>query len=255
MSRPTIKILIPRKNDDLLALGRDIKAKHVADGAASLIPPHLADPFVDVYDKANLKHAEQQQLYKDSEKQTEERNQIMGLDDKQDSRTSGTLLFYLSSVRDLLLGAFRGSEKKLGDWGYIVNAPKGKIAVFIPTKPAGITKLSAAIIAKHNDDGAASILPADLMTEFETAFNRADALLLSSAKLRRDAEKATQARNLLVGRAKNQKSDTPNTLLSCILSIRDHLRGLFRGQEQQLGDWGFTVNMSGPATPPPPPAE
>lgn len=246
---------MPRKISELLTLGGDIKAKHVADGAASLIPADLANTLTTAYDRANAKHAEQQQLLRDAEQRIEQRNTIIGLDEGQDTRTPGTLLFYITSVRDILQGVFLGDEKNLGEWGYTVNTPKGKVNIPIPRRAAEITTLSNSIVAKHTADGAASPLPADIMTDFAAALTQANALLAQSAQLKRDAEKATQQRNKLIGFAKEQNSKSPNTLLSAITAVRNLLLGHFRGAEQTLGDWGFTVNMSAPAAQPIPPQE
>ena len=61
--------------------------------------------------------------------ETEKRNKTLGIARDQASTTEGTLLFYLSSIRDVLLGKYKGKEQSLGEWGFEVNTtshPKPK---------------------------------------------------------------------------------------------------------------------------------
>jgi hypothetical protein len=62
--------------------------------------------------------------------------------------------------------------------------------------------------------------------------------------LRRDSETATEDRDGLLGHKKDQTSTTPGTVLNFVSRARDILQGNFRGNEQHLGDFGFTVNHS-----------
>ena len=38
-----------------------------------------------------------------------------------DYTTPGTINYYLTAVRDLLSGIYKGSEQRLGDWGFEVD--------------------------------------------------------------------------------------------------------------------------------------
>ena len=62
--------------------------------------------------------------------------------------------------------------------------------------------------------------------------------------LKRLLEAATEARDGLLGHRKDQTSNTPGTVLNYVSRVRDILLGTYRGEEQKLGDYGFTVNHS-----------
>lgn len=253
MARVPFTVVISRQPDPINTLGNDIVAKHTADGAASPIPAALITQLA-----AKIAEGETQyDLQKDrdlwKEKYTEERNLRLGLHPTQSSTTEGTVLFYVTSIRDFLLGQYRGSERKLGDWGFVVNSPKGQVQVVIPRNPEKLILLAKAILAKHATDGAGSLLAGFDMAALETLTDDAETRNGQAAKANRDKEAATQARNLALGTAKGQNRKTVGTTTYIICSIRDILLGIYRGREQRLGDWGFTVNFnSTPATPPPP---
>jgi hypothetical protein len=124
--------------------------------------------------------------------------------------------------------------------------------VNIPTNADKLIQLSQTVLAKHVAMGAASPLGGLKIAEWTANSALADTENKKAAQLRRDAEKATQARD-------NAISDNtdPFGVEFNVKSARDILMALYKGREQQLGDWGFDVDMSarppGP-TPPTPPA-
>lgn len=237
----------------MCTLGSNIKTKHVADGVSSPLPDKLTVPFLPLVDEAIAANEEQKTIYRDAERETETLYLLLGIGKNQDSRTVGTVLFNILVVRDVLLGLYRGEERKLGDWGFTVDSPKDIANVIIPGNSTQIVKLAKSIVAKHVADGVASPLPAANLTQLQTLLTDADTSLSVSKKLYRSAEKATQKRNKLLGIARGQNTQTENTLLFFLISFRDFLLGLHRGAEQTLGDWGYTVNMSIYTPPPPPP--
>ncbi|HRI29242.1 MAG TPA: hypothetical protein PK239_18985 [Chitinophagales bacterium] len=244
MSRSPLRIPIPKTTAELLSLAATIHSKHVADGAATLIPPHLGAQLTQLYTEANQLHNQQQQLYRDTEKLTQQRNLVLGIDHTQDSRTPNTVIFYIASVRNYLLGVYAGQEKKLGNWGFTVNAPYGKPSIPLPLKPQQITELGNKIWQKHLADGAASPIPPILLNGFEPLLNQATTLVTQSAQMLKDAESATQTRNKLLGLGKGKTRRTEGTLLHVVVCVRNILLGYFRGQEKSLGLWGFTVITS-----------
>lgn len=272
MSRNTIKVVIKRQPDFLIDLGSDALAKHTADGASSIIPDDIADDLATVLPLADAANKVQKQAYLVSEAETEKCNLLTGLSLTQNSRTEGTLYFYILSARDILLGLYRGKERNLGNWGFTVNSPNNVASVVIVESNPKLVSLAGKIIAKHLADGLASPLPDDIMTPMQTLHTAAVTSLKKVKTLRSNAETATQERDNLLGISKKQNTQTEGTLLFILSSLRDYLLGRFRSREQQLGNWGFTVNMSGPAakttpsaakskqpaakttTPPPPPA-
>jgi hypothetical protein len=67
-------------------------------------------------------------MKKDAETATSNRDILLGLSEGQTSRTEGTLINHISSIRDHLEAKFRSNLKKLGDWGFDVidNPSSGK---------------------------------------------------------------------------------------------------------------------------------
>lgn len=64
-------------------------------------------------------------------------------------------------------------------------------------------------------------------------------------KLRNDAETATEDLDTLLGHRKGQNSNTLDpVLINYVSRWRDILSGNRRGENQYLGDNGFTVNKS-----------
>lgn len=248
------KIVIPDQPDPINTLGNDIVAKHTADGAASPIPAALITQLTAKLTEGDSNYTLQKDLDKQKEKHTEDRNISLGLHETQSSITEGTVLFYVTSIRNFLLGHFRGSERKLGDYGYVVNSPKGKVQVVIPRNPEKLIKLGQAILKKHTDDGVDSILSSFNMATMTTLVSEANTRNDQAAKANRDKEKATQNRNVALGTAKGQNRKTVGTATYIICSIRDILLGIYRGKEQTLGDWGYTVNFNTTPPPTPPPA-
>ena len=108
--------------------------------------------------------------------------------------------------------------------------------VNVPTNPDDLIALAQAIVKKHKADGAGSPLAALNMTEMDTKTIAAE----SAAQLYRDAEKATQERDLALGSGNPVKG----TVLNYVRSVRDVLSGINKGNEQALGDWGFEVDQS-----------
>jgi hypothetical protein len=124
--------------------------------------------------------------------------------------------------------------------------------VNIPSNADKLILLSQAILAKHAALGAASPLGGLKITEWTASTATAEAENQKAAQLRRDAEKATQNRDNAIGDNSN-----PSGVEFNVKSARDILMALNKGNEQQLGDWGFDVDTSARpsgSTPPTPPA-
>jgi hypothetical protein len=116
--------------------------------------------------------------------------------------------------------------------------------VNIPKNPDALIALAQSIGKKHTADGATSPLASLNMADFSAKTGTADTQNQASAKLYRDAETATQNRDLALG-----DKSTQGTVNCYVASVRDVLLGLYKGNEQKLGDWGFEVDQSAPASP------
>lgn len=245
MNRRYFRVVIPTNVDQLLALADKILQKHYLDGLNSQLPPTLIDQLQNKIQIARNAYTRQQELDRQKEKCNEKRNLILGLHDTQNSYTAGTIYYFVTAIRDNLLGRYRGSERQLGDWGFTINSPKGSVQVLIPTNADQLIALTKRIQQKHYQDGNNSPLQNMDWSQLDNLLLEAEQKLEEGRKANRDKETATQARNLALGTDKTQTSKTPNTIKYLVKSIRDILLGVFRGREQELGNWGFEVNASG----------
>lgn len=246
MPKPTYRVLIPTAPDKLLTLANTILAKHTADDAASpLLMLNMAD-FAAKLTEANAKQVKALELRRQSEETTEQRNLYLGVAATQNSKTPGTLRYYISGIRELLKGFLRGEERKLGEWGFDVDSgsqAKG-FRIPIPVNAVKLITLGGTILTKHTTDGGNSPLQAFDMADMTSLHTDAETANRLALQLRRDSEATTQTRNLLLGIAKGQGRRTKGTLLFYITAIRQVLTGIHRGSEQTLGNWGFEVNTS-----------
>ena len=112
--------------------------------------------------------------------------------------------------------------------------------VVIPKNPDDLIALAKSIVAKNTADGASSPLASLNTADLTTKTTTADTQNQASAKLYRDAETATQNRDNALGADRS----TPGTVNYYVAAARDMLLGLYKGNEQKLGDWGFEVDQS-----------
>ena len=243
-----VSVIIPENASELILLSTDVIAQHVADGAGSVLNGlDMADMQAKTT-TADTQDTLARNLSRDAETATETRNLALGASE---SFLAGTVMFFVTSIRDFLLGRFRGKEHKLGDWEFEVNeGADGSISVVIPQEASELILLAKGILAKHVADGAGSILNGFAMSDMQTQTTTAEPQHALAKKLEKRAEKAIEARDLALGHAKEQKSTTPGTVLYYVSSARDVLLGIFRGREHNLGDWGYEVNESGTAPAP-----
>ena len=120
MSRKNVRVEIPRNADDLLKLAAKIIAKHLTDGSTSPLVGDMAG-FADKTSEADNANT----LYHDhkwkGEAEMERRDLALGLSKTQKSTDKGSILYMVTSVRDSLLGKFRGEEHQMGAWGFTVD--------------------------------------------------------------------------------------------------------------------------------------
>ncbi|MDX1940742.1 MAG: hypothetical protein SFU99_09340 [Saprospiraceae bacterium] len=244
MSRNYFSVVIPTNADKLLSLADKNLQKHYQDGNASKISQALAQQLQEKLDTARTENNRRNELDRLKERLNEERNLLLGLHDSQNTYSEGTVRSIITAARDILLGQYRGNERMLGDWGFVVNSPKGKIQVIIPKNADELIALAKKVMEKHYMDGGASLLQDLAWDVLNNRLYEAEMKLEEARKANRDKEKATQMRNIALGIDKGQTSKTPNTVQYIVRAIRDVLLGTFRGREQELGDWGFEVNRS-----------
>jgi hypothetical protein len=121
---------------------------------------------------------------------------------------------------------------------------KKRARVKIPRKADDLIILAEDIIAQHVALGPESPLQGLEIPIFEARVIAAKAKNVLQKKLRKDAETATEDRDDLLGKKKDQNSSTPGTVLNFVTRSRDILLGYMKGNEQHLGDYGFEVSQS-----------
>ncbi|MBI1287631.1 MAG: hypothetical protein GC178_08645 [Flavobacteriales bacterium] len=87
-------------------------------------------------------------------------------------------------------------------------------------------ELAGHIITKHTADGAASPLSGLDMAAFGTRVTDADTQNELAKQLRKDAELATESRDGLLGKRKDQNVNSEGTVLNIIARVRDILLGM-----------------------------
>lgn len=245
MARRDFSIVVPRNPDLLMALADKILQKHYQDGTASKMNPTMAEQLQVKLDTARTENTRCNELIRQKEKLNEERNLLLGLHKSQNTYSEGTVRSIITAARDVLMGHYRGNERMLGDWGYTVNSPKGAVRVIVPSNADALIALAKHVMQKHYNDGSNSLLKDLAWDVLNNKLYEAEMKLEEARKANRDKEKATQLRNIALGLDKGQTSKTANTVKYIVKSVRDLLLGIFRGREQELGDWGFEVNAGG----------
>jgi hypothetical protein len=122
----------------------------------------------------------------------------------------------------------------------------------IPLNPDDLIALDKAIQAKHEEDGATSPLKGLDMAAYKIKGDSADAHNTDSKTFASKSEKATQDRDVDLGQKGMLRE---NTVRFNAVAVRDTLLGKYKGHEQSLTAWGFSVDAAaqGGTTPTPTP--
>jgi hypothetical protein len=123
---------------------------------------------------------------------------------------------------------------------------KQTFSVDIPTNPDELIILSKAILAKDTAMGATSPFKnIKNWANFAALNTTADSKNQDSKDFAQKSVEATQARDLALGATGQLKESTSRWFVT---SARDLLLGLNKGQEQQLGEYGFNVTYTAPTS-------
>ncbi|MDP2174950.1 MAG: hypothetical protein Q8K70_03465 [Bacteroidota bacterium] len=247
--KKNIRVVIPRKVLEFLILCLNIITKNTADGINSVLSSINMTEMGTRYTAANAANILVNEKSNTKELAVENRNIALGIKSGNSSYLPNTILWYVSSIRDFLLGTFKGNERQLGLWGFEVNSSK---TVVVSRSPLKLLTLARGIITKHTADGVGSILEVFDMTAFEDLLTLAEGYQSEALTLSREKELEIEKRNNLMGFGKGSKSDDAGTLLKDVTAVRDVLLGVKKGSEQELGLWGFEVNTSAPPPDPDP---
>ena len=119
MAKSKVRVEIPKNVDEKLKLAGKINDKHVLDGVNSPLKGLEDETWENSAPNialAQAKHDAAKALEKEVEKLYEARDKFLVPIDAT-----------IKASRDLLLGKFSKSPKKLGDWGFVVDdTPKAK---------------------------------------------------------------------------------------------------------------------------------
>lgn len=119
------------------------------------------------------------------------------------------------------------------------------VRVSVPKdSPEDFLKLLGSVLKKHKQLGDKS--PLKNLTkvnlkDYEAGLVSVEQQRQKSEELRQQSENLMQQAYTTLGIAKGQTASTPNTLYSALLTIRDYLLALNRGEEEALSEWGFNV--------------
>jgi len=113
--------------------------------------------------------------------------------------------------------------------------------VNIPGNPEDLIALAQAILAQHKADGPNSPLAGLKMIDMATQTAVADTSNKLSRELYRQAEKATNQRDIALGQSGQMKSGSVRFFVA---SARDLLLALNKGSGQKLVGWGFELDSS-----------
>ena len=112
-----MRINIPSNPDDLITLAKTILAQHTKLAAASpLNGINGIAGFGAQVGTADTNNQQASLLYEQAQTATEARDNALG----SDVTTPGYVRYFVAAARDVLAGQNKGSEHKLGDWGFQV---------------------------------------------------------------------------------------------------------------------------------------
>ena len=128
-----MRIDIPTNPDALIKLGQAIYKKHLALGDKSpLNGIEEIAKFGPQTEAANTQNERAKQLARDAETATQARDKVLG---QTGAMREGTVRYYVTSARDVLLGLNKGKEQALGDWAFEVDASTTPASKPAPTQP------------------------------------------------------------------------------------------------------------------------
>ena len=111
------RVNIPTNADRLILLSQAVLAKHVAMGPASPLGGLKIAEWTANTATADTENKKAAQLRRDAEKATQNRDNAIS-----DNADPAGVEFNVKSARDILMALYKGSEQKLGDWGFDVDA-------------------------------------------------------------------------------------------------------------------------------------
>ena len=119
--KTTIKVEIPvHKPDVLISTGKEVLKKHAELGDKSPLNGLDMETFERNLNSAIDKRTQAKKLHDQAELLNQQAGLSLGTDSTQNTKTAGTVYSTITSARDILLGLYKGQEKKLSEWGFEV---------------------------------------------------------------------------------------------------------------------------------------
>ena len=222
------KVSIPENVEEQLDLATRVAARHALDGASSILN-NLQD-----YSWNGLAATIPTCLahHRDAENLRRQMIEAYQMRDQQ----FPTFVKAVRATRDYLLGVFRATPARLGDWGFDVTMPNGRPRVAIPDNVEQLLTLAGLIAQKHAADGASSVLNG--LSDFNwTTLAPTIAICLTkhqeAESLKFNTDEAYQLRNQLLP-----------PIVNALKATRDLLLGAYANTPTRLGDWGFDVSQA-----------
>ncbi len=115
------RVIIPENPDELLDLMDETIEKEQALAPNGTLTAQELTDYIAFRDTAKLANKQQKEAYKKAEELTVTRNNALGIAEGMSVDQPGTGMFFLTSLRDLLLARNKTNPKKLGEWGFVVD--------------------------------------------------------------------------------------------------------------------------------------
>ncbi|MES2622048.1 MAG: carboxypeptidase-like regulatory domain-containing protein [Bacteroidota bacterium] len=244
-----VKVILPiDQPEDSLKLSDLIIKKDTAEGAGSSLAGVI--DMADFTAKVTLaKNKRDSATVKERDAQTKFSHIRInaGVSENQNEDIKDVLLWYIRQVRDLLLVIYNGSEEDLTPFGYnvVITTSGGRkhVRVDIPEQPEEIVELAEDIVAHDAFLAAASPLTPALvdMAAFGTLTGDTRTLLNEWTELRGEIQALHMEALNIIGYGVGQKITTVGTLYNYFGNIRNRLLQKFKGDEENVSNWGFKV--------------
>ena len=212
-------------------LFKDIKKKHDADAAASVLIPYLVEQGIDLNgdetktNNAIGKHKLFVQAEKDAEDLTQDRNKLF--DPVFDNMSDGF---------QFLKKLYRGNPAELGHWGAVVNGN----AIVYPPDFLNRVELFKDYKTKHDSfpGGSSPLEPFLSVNEIELDAEEED---MEEAETKHSGAKQTEKD------AEDLREERDNFFDPVMVNVRgmgQYLKGLYVKHPKHVGNWGYVIDDS-----------
>lgn len=115
-----MKVIIPNNVEELITLGNNIVKKEKALGVKSNFTPDELTELEQKLNEGTDANIKQKELTKEAKELTLTRDIALGTTKKSSVNQPGNVKFFITGLRDVLLGKNKVNPKVLGEWGFDV---------------------------------------------------------------------------------------------------------------------------------------